>query len=972
MKNDLTFAGKYPVVINKDGDTKDIFNPMNATSCDISVVSNKILSDLYTDNKKGIKVKVEKIADITTTLFEGYMTPNTYSQRLSPNLDNIDMTAIDPIALMKYLYIDDILEKAKTITIGELIARAIAAVKIDCNTLLIDSSAVYEGENGDVKFEDMVVQTSNFWDEGGNACTVYDAVSECLRLFGYKLTFSRNQYVIYLGIADHDYESITREFYKYTVEDGGTLHYVSKSFISKDTHIYQYSTGDWTAIDDNTNMSIDDTYDRIESVASTKIPDLSSGAFDLISSEDRDMYDAGDLNVARNKVKGYNTKKELITNDEWYYMWNGVYVSPDFGLEINGSNVNGYANINNAYEYLSGQTGHPNTTGGILNFYGGKENYVGTGKDQDPEQPVEVKECITVFAADNGIVPEFLERADLAFTYKQSPGANEDNQDASDSGILTKNDETNSKYGSSKTGITEKVSYKQIYENITINKDMSQTFVLDLSQSYSRTGINQHFDISEYSDVENKVFVLVNEGNGDDYSATVSYLNRGVAYIYPRIWQSSNVVVDSNYFNRYTTGDSTGFDTTDQYRIKQVWDRRKIVVSLTLPSGERYQFNGKEWVKTNNINSNCFYLKKLMNNEKIFNDNFTYDCIECSDGYTYSLKPDGVSFMLDANNRVVSSESNKKSTVKYDYYANSSNEWVKNIDSASDGHISIILPAIDSINVLFECYVYNSSLLGMTGNTTRTVSRNMAHTVYFNVSGQVSEKNEYGVETLKTLTQYMTTDYGSVKYVNTTLNNLPINATYVKAEHLSLDIALKVPETNLGQMFGESDIKYQTNHSKRFRGSFQAPDFQVNTKHQIVGQSHSYVMIGNSFANPENFKIGNKSSKVACRPENYVLQGYKNYFGKLRRIYNRVLVPKKSWFGNDFCYIEVPDLPDTGNGRWLMVVSDSNDVKTGRHTITAVEDFGLNVSEIGNYAVIEIPRKSRNPLYDLPSVDKKK
>lgn len=971
MKNDLTFAGKFPVVINKNGDTKDIFNPMNTTSCDISVVSNKILSDLYTDNKKGIKVKVEKIADITTTLFEGYMTPNTYSQRLSPNLDNIDMTAIDPIALMKYLYIDDILDKAKTITIGELIARAIAAVKIDCNTLLIDSSAVYEGENGDVKFEDMVVQTSNFWDEGGDACTVYDAVSECLRLFGYKLTFSRNQYIIYLGIAAHDYESVNREFYKYTVEDGGTLQFTTRSLINKMTYTYQYSAGDWTAIDDNTNMSVDDTYDRIESVASTKIPDFSNTAFDLISSEDRDLYDVGDLNVARNKVKGYNANKELITKDEWYYLWNGVYVSPDFGLEITGSTVNGYANINNAYEYLSGETGHPTATGGILNFYGGEDNPTGTSRDQDPERPVEVKECITVFAADNGIVPEFLERSDLAFTYTQLPGIDEDNQDASDFGTLTKNDEANAKYGVSKTGITEKVSYKQKY-NINMAKEAEQTFVLDLSQSYSRTGINQNIDISTYSDVENKVFVLVDEWNGEEYIGQTAYLNRGTAYIYPRDWNSSNVVVDSNYFNRYSTGNSTGFVDADTYRIKQVWDKRKIVVSLKLPSGERYQFNGKQWVKTNIVDGNAFYLMKLMNNENIFNGEFTYDCIQCADGSIYSLAEDGVSFMLDDNNRVVTLDKNKKSTVKYDYYGATSNEWMKYIDSVGVGHISIILPAIDSINVLFECYVYNSNLLGMTGNTTRKTSRNSAHSVYFNVAGQVSTKNDYGVESLQTMTQYMTNDYGKVKAVNATLNNLPINATYVKAEHLKLDIALKVPETNLGQMFGESDIKYQTNHSKRFRGSFQAPDFQVNTKHQIVSQSHSYLMIGNSFANPEKFKIGNKSSKIACRPENYVLQGYKNYFGKLRRIYNRVLVPKKSWFGNDFCYIEVPDLPDTGNGRWLMVVSDSNDVKTGRHTITAVEDYGLNVEEIGNYAVIEIPRKSRNPLYDLPSVDKKK
>jgi hypothetical protein len=68
------------------------------------------------------------------------------------------------------------------------------------------------------------------------------------------------------------------------------------------------------------------------------------------------------------------------------------------------------------------------------------------------------------------------------------------------------------------------------------------------------------------------------------------------------------------------------------------------------------------------------------------------------------------------------------------------------------------------------------------------------------------------------------------------------------------------------------------------------------------------------------------------------------------------------------CYIEVPDLQDNGHGRWFIVVSDSYDVKTNRHTISAVEDYDLNVTEIQNYTVIEIPRESRNPRYNLMSV----
>ena len=72
MTDDLKFAGKLPVVINRNGDTRDVFNPIRSSSCDITVVSNKILSDLYTNDKKGIKVKVEKCDELgeTMTLFE--------------------------------------------------------------------------------------------------------------------------------------------------------------------------------------------------------------------------------------------------------------------------------------------------------------------------------------------------------------------------------------------------------------------------------------------------------------------------------------------------------------------------------------------------------------------------------------------------------------------------------------------------------------------------------------------------------------------------------------------------------------------------------------------------------------------------------------------------------------------------------------------------------------------------------------
>lgn len=967
MIDDLKFAGKLPVVINKNGDTRDIFAPIKSSSCDIAIVSSKIMSDLYTDDKKGIKVKVEKVwkeeGTQNSTLFEGYMTPNTYSQHLSPNLDTIDMTAIDPLAVLKYVYIDDVLTKAKSISMGELLAKALALVKIDADEVWIEQSVAYTGEDGNIGFTDMLVQTNNFWDEGDDASSVYDAISECLRLFGYTLTFTGEKYMIYLAIADHDFGTSYRYFTRYRIEDGGYLTSIGQPQLRKSDYFFKHADGDWTTIDDNPTVSIDDTYDRISSVASTKIPNYSLSAFDMVSAEERDKYDAGDLNVQRNKIKGYNKPSayygggQKMEDDEWYYIWNGVYVSPEFGLNINGSTVNGYANINQAYKYISGEAGNPNSYGGILNFYGGEANPVGTTRDPQEERSVEVKECITVFAPDNGTPPEFLEREDLSWSYTAGYSYGDGENWTEVEPVFDKINTSNTKFGVNKGAAVSGVSYSQKYENIYMSENAEQVLVIDLSQSYSRTGINLKFDVIDYSTASGS-FEIITEDNGETYA----YLQSGTAYTYPNTWRSDSVTVNGSYFNRFLARDSSGRNYSDAPLVP-VWDRRKIILSITIPDGKKYQFNGREWVETEYITDDkAFYLKKLMNYKKIFTEDFIYDLIDIPyynpetnvfEKYeTYSLNEDGFVYYTRKDTGGVYPEGTEKGNkVEIKYYGASTNSWIKHIDNCEEGSLSIILPPINAVNATVKCDVYKSSLLGITGNTSHGGASNVFHTVNYKVTANAD-------------------NYGEVNSFGVQPYFVPINASYIKAEHLNIDISLSVPETNLGQMFGESDINYQTSHSKKFRQSWDAPNFLVNTKHQIVSQSHSYVIVGNELADANKFSIGWSYNKIPCRPENFVMQGYKNYWSTIRKTYNRVLVPHKSGFSNCLCFIEVPDLPDDGHGRWLVVVSDSVDVKTNRHTITAVEDYGMSVNEISNYTVIEIPRKARNDRYNLPSVKK--
>lgn len=60
MENDLKFSGSNPVMINLNGSADDIYAPIKTTSCDVNIVSNKILDDLYTPAKNGVVMTVTR------------------------------------------------------------------------------------------------------------------------------------------------------------------------------------------------------------------------------------------------------------------------------------------------------------------------------------------------------------------------------------------------------------------------------------------------------------------------------------------------------------------------------------------------------------------------------------------------------------------------------------------------------------------------------------------------------------------------------------------------------------------------------------------------------------------------------------------------------------------------------------------------------------------------------------------------
>lgn len=966
----------FPVVSEREYKLDYILKAKYEGDYDIYAIKYNVPSErnpnrarvMYLQNLEPPVVRNKKVIHpeyVESIIWEGYKMPNTYSQPVTLNLDNISMTMIDPVSILKYMTVDKLFERKNIYNFRELIGKSIGYIYITNNTVKIERNVSYGGDydpfsqNG---LLDMKIQMSNFWDEGGEPSTVYDMLAELLKPFCMTLAFDGVNYYIY----NTNRTDGASTFDQYNVDRNGTLY--NRLTVVETINLFDSSFGWKSQNVQRANIDINSTYDEVTSVASTKKPEYSNMVDDLIDYNQRDQYSYIDLNVQRNKTKGYRhtgiAPSYLDTSDAWYYLWNGAYVNEDYGLESHGGYVNGYLNINKAYEYLTGQGGHPTDYGSILNFYGGGDNPTATGKVPATEKSVEIKKRITAYAADNGVPPEFLELSDLAWSFNshyERPTGDEGVYDPD----ITMTDFPDSKYGIGyNMQQSDKVVYHQEY-NMYLNENNDYTIDIDLTQSYSRTGIDSNINVYHNNTATNKVFILDYDPEEQIYRPTIDTFKTDN---FPEMWNSSNVAVNLTYFNRYAT--SGGLQPI---RVSPVWDKRAVIIYIVKSDDSILWFNGKEW-KDNYGTPNyaSFKLVKLMNGNKLYHTDYQYDLIETHNfnpvsDETYSLTNEDFVYYTDRNGGVTDGGSGTQHTYTFPRYKLEGNEWDQWINECGEGKLSINLPHISDPNAKIVVDIYNSTMLGMTGSNNNYPSPyDVAEPLYFEYTGTGKYWDEDAQDWayIELSPANIGDMYGNIGVVTAKIRHQPKNVSYVKAEHLDLSISITVPESNLGQMFNESDIRYKMIKGRRMIEKFDNLTFNVNTYNQLVNNSFSYVIYDNDYANPDEFIINH----INVRPEVYTTQAYMNWLSIIRKIYSKTLKPESTDFNNIRTFITSPEV---GTNR-LMVVSDSVDLKTNRHSISAVECHDLDVDTIEQVNSVEIPRKARNDRYNLPSAYKNK
>ena len=899
---------------------------------------NTMTFQLYNFNVPTAHLEERILPEIVyNTIWEGYKVPNTYSQDVTLNLDEIMITAIDPVSIMKYLKVDKLYTKPNLVSYADFFGRAISYVMLHSSKLIVENTVSYGSEFlGNNGLMDLKFQVSNFWDEMGEPSTVYEVIEELLRPFCMTFCYDDDTFQIY----DKNKTEGVRTFRMYDCSLEGVLSYVND--------VEETTVVDNTWKDNNIQnpvIEIGSTYSKVTGVASTQAPEYSTMAFDKVNYNDRDMYDVFTVNVQRNKSKGYDQPTDiglpqLNTKDYWYYLWNGVYVNPEYGLNSKNDLVNGYLNINGANKYKTGQVGNPSDYGAILNFYGGANNPTATGKTQEVEKPVEVNNNITAYAPDNGVPPEFLEDTDLNWRLSNS--------------ILTKSDTSDSKWGSQIGTREPRVVYHQEYKNVVLKESSLQTININLTHSYSRTGINKQIDILNNNTSTDNYFYLQQQNEGPYYEASLESAN---SCYFPYLWNVDKVKFNYLYFSSYATNYDFG--------CSEIWDRRKIYLYVRTSSNSILQFNGKEWVEASApSDSNCFYLLKLMNGENTFHTDFRYNLIETSDGEHYSLTGEQFTYYKDSHNNVVDKHTSGGTDYYCPRYDSEEYSWYQYINKVSEGSLSINLPLINEGTATVTVDVYASNLLGITGMSAPMTGELTRYPVpyYYEVKGNGYITNPDRQEVVLS-PDNMGDMYGRIMSLTATICFIPVSVSYIKGEHLNLDISMSVPESNLGQMFSQSDIKYISDNKKNYMEEFEMSPFRVNTWNNLVLSSFSYLIFGSDIADPGDFIING----ISGRPESYVVQAYMNWLGSIRKTYSKTIVPSVEKISNTRGFIKSSEVSSNP----LMIISDNWDLKTNRHSIKAIECQEMDVNSVGTTTAIEIPRKARNSLFNLPTAVKK-
>lgn len=274
-----------------------LYQPLKLSNATVSVLTGRILTDLYTGENQGVEVRLYNQTKNALEWF-GYLTPNLYSSEYISSFDAIELEAIDTLSSLdniKYSYISES-GTFRSFTDVLFFVLDKADPKKVLSKVFIQKTNRMTKESLLCLFDESYIHERNFFDEDNEPSTCRDVLESLARYYGMTVIQWRDAYYLI------DYSFINRGSYEFFVYD--------RAYRTCSNEVFDIATqnvSDIGVAESAGSIALGDVYNKVSVVANMNV--ISSLCPDLV--DDEDLINQ---NADANK---YYTSSTNLENEEY-------------------------------------------------------------------------------------------------------------------------------------------------------------------------------------------------------------------------------------------------------------------------------------------------------------------------------------------------------------------------------------------------------------------------------------------------------------------------------------------------------------------------------------------------------------------------------------------------------------------------------------------------------------------------------
>ena len=324
-----------PFTVEYESDT--LYKPLKMSNSVTSILTDRILSDLYTAEGQNIEVRLYNKTDDVLEWF-GYMSPNLYSSDYITPLNIVEIQAIDTISVLenkKYSYINSSEVYFKSFKDVIMHILDIADPGKILNKLYFQKTNRISKDVSTSLIEDIYIHERNFFDEANEPMNSRDVLEEISKYIG--MTFIQYQDAYYMI----DYDFIKNDELHFFVYDRISDTCESITIPSALLNVRNIGVSESVG-----SISLGDVYNKVSVVANmNQITNLCPELLD----DDKDIVNQNsDPNKYYISGKDIDGKNYTLLNSFFKSNSNWGYLIPSFsfldipaeGVEVTIDNVN--------------------------------------------------------------------------------------------------------------------------------------------------------------------------------------------------------------------------------------------------------------------------------------------------------------------------------------------------------------------------------------------------------------------------------------------------------------------------------------------------------------------------------------------------------------------------------------------------------------------------------------------------------